>query len=131
MNKYITIDGFEKLTKQEMFDISAKHILSTRTKSTASGGFPCEYAGRGCAAAPFIKMDMRSYADTIQGFYANSSAWLDLMGEKLVPMHEASFVAALQKCHDKADSNLFMEEFICSMRYLARRFDLNTYVFEE
>lgn len=95
---YVTIPGFVKLSRQEIFDISAKHILSTKTKSVDGG--TCMYSGTGCAAAPFILPEHRADCDK-QG---DATSWSGLVSARLVPRHEAGLVQRLQSCHDSAPS---------------------------
>ena len=134
MSKYITIDGFESLTKQQMFDISAKHILAAG-KCSANDQGTCSYAGSGCAAAPFIREDQREIADglDISGW---GTGWKSLSDNGHVPKHEDDFVVRLQLCHDDAitvsseeDFN-FMELWEDSMRILAAEHGLSTAVLD-
>ena len=135
MTIYITIPGFEKLTKQEMFDISARHILATGKPSVNEGSTLCVYAGSGCAAAPFIREDQREIADGLD-ISARSTGWKSLSDNGHVPKHEDDFVVRLQLCHDDAitvsseeDFN-FMELWEDSMRILAAEHGLSTAVLD-
>ena len=135
MSKYITIDGFESLTKQQMFDISAKHILAAGKCSVNDQG-TCSYAGSGCAAAPFIREDQREIADGLDtSGWGAGWQWLSNNGH--VPKREDDFVVRLQLCHDdnaatvsnKEDFN-FMELWEDSMRILAAEHGLSTAVLD-
>ena len=135
MTIYITIPGFEKLTKQEMFDISARHILATGKPSVNEGSTLCVYAGSGCAAAPFIREDQREIADGLD-IGARGTGWKSLSDNGHVPKHEDDFVVRLQLCHDDAitvsseeDFN-FMELWEDSMRILAAEHGLSTAVLD-
>jgi hypothetical protein len=111
--KLITIEGFEQLSKQQLFDMSLAHIRSTRKKSMQ--GSKCVYSGHGCAAAPFIRPEFRAYADRRQG-----TTWEQLREGCLVPSHQYEFVRSLQLCHDNSprDDN-FMNEFNRGMERIA------------
>lgn len=116
---YITVPGFEKKSKQELFDITLQHVRKTRTKSVAPSGGCC-YAGVGCAAAPFLKEDKRAVADALAE--EDNSEWLTLAERGMVPEHEHAFVHRLQDCHDRSPyGDGFMEEFELRMRSLAQR----------
>lgn len=114
---YITIDGFEQLTKQQLFDISLNHIRTTRERSMGDGGADCTYQGKGCAAAPFIKPEHREFADT-GGIGLNAAPWSTLASKMLVPGHESVLVQSLQHCHDLA-GNDFMKDYEQRMSNLA------------
>ena len=119
MSRYITIDGFESLTKQQMFDMSAKHVLANGRRSTNDGG--CVYSGIGCAAAPFIKLEYREDADRAEA----GSSWPFLCSADFVPGHNSGLVTAMQKCHDSADSNGFVEDFKKRMLEVAKWYNLS------
>ena len=119
MTQYITIEGFESLTKQQMFDMSAKHVLANGRRSTDAGG--CVYSGIGCAAAPFIKPEDREAADSAEA----GSTWPFLCSANLVPGHNSGLVAAMQRCHDSADSNGFVKDFKKRMREVAEWYNLS------
>lgn len=117
---YITIDGFENLTKQEVFDIAYKHINTTKRKSVMPTGCrhsfsECVYSGSGCAAAPFIKEECRS----------TRGSWSSLAFEGLVPDTNAVIVDHIQICHDSAiEGELFLEEFNKKMSQVAEHYGL-------
>ena len=121
---FLTIPGFEKLTKQELFDLSARHILRTRQKSMTTGSI-CTYQGSGCAASPFLREECRAEADDAVG----NPMWGNLAEEGLVPDHELKFVSELQKCHDESSSLNFMPEWRNKMRRLADDYGLDEGVF--
>ena len=119
MSRYITIDGFESLTKQQMFDMSAKHVLANGRRSTNDGG--CIYSGIGCAAAPFIKLEYREDADRAEA----GSGWSFLHDADLVPGHNSGLVAAMQECHDSAHSACFVGDFKKRMLEVAEWYNLS------
>lgn len=124
---YLTIDGFEKLSKQEIFDMSVAHIASTRKKSIA--GTHCVYSGSGCAAACFLKPKYRKNADTVvatQHGWPIGTGWSDLQYREAVPKHEEGLVSWLQNCHDRAPEEAFMQQWKDAMRKLAAHYGLST-----
>ena len=126
MSKYITIDGFESLTKQQMFDISAKHIIAAGKCSVNDHG-TCSYAGSGCAAAPFIKPEYRKEADTYNTNDAGTS-WDDLVKGAYVPSHEHKFVTELQLSHDSHASDyspMFLANYLYDMKFLGKEHGLD------
>jgi hypothetical protein len=106
------IEGFEQLTRDEIIDISVRHVLRNGRPSVISGcSFPkaiCTYAGVGCAAAPFLTPQARvDYHDS----------WGRLVGDKTVPAHEYNTIWTLQLCHDaSADSDDFIAAFKSKVR---------------
>lgn len=125
---YITIDDFEQLTLQQLFDISAKHILSTGKKSfvkrqLGESGSSCTYSGSGCAAAPFIRPECREEADK----NTDGTSWAMLRHSRLVPEKHTSLVSDLQSCHDNnSEGTSFITDWKLSMTNIARKWDLNT-----
>ena len=119
MTQYITIEGFESLTKQQMFDMSAKHVLANGRRSTNDGG--CVYSGIGCAAAPFIKPEYREDADRVEA----GSSWPFLCSANLVPGHNSGLVTAIQKCHDSAGSACFVGDIKKRMLEVAEWYNLS------
>lgn len=127
------IDGFSSLTKQQMFDISAKHVLGNGKPGVLfdkDGRYNgCVYSGIGCAAAPFIHPDDRGIA--YGGWYSVANTadnW-----------HEQHFIGELQRCHDNAandcivpggtvNNDKFLIDFIAYMGRLANRYALSTEV---
>lgn len=122
---YLTIPGFEKLSKQEMFDMSLAHIRKTGVKSV--GERFCTYSGTGCAAAPFLRDEGKEQCDKIgswdtlsrpqtQGTISSPAR------SQLVPDHEVWFIKAMQICHDGThETRDFLPQFENSMKELAKR----------
>lgn len=130
----ITIPGFDELTKQQMFDMSAKHIGSTGVQSRDSDG-NCVYGGNGCAAAPFLTEEGKAIGDERTIKAQNSMAesgggWWALTKEQLVSKHNSDFICRLQDAHDTtpafADNDEFHKNYDSIMRNLAREHNLNT-----
>lgn len=79
------IPGFLSLTKQQAFDIAARHLLEQRKPSVCQG--TCSYKGIGCAASPFLKEEAR---ESLKG------SWPHITRET----HLMEFIHALQLAHD-------------------------------
>lgn len=116
MPVHITIEGFESLTNQQMFDMAVAHIAGTRQQSYKDG--TCCYSGTGCNAAPFIKPEKRLAADSHGG-------WSMLVSHGLVSNHAEEFIEDLQDAHDRALRGNFMPEWKERMQSLAWRYDLD------
>ncbi len=115
-----TVPGFEQLSKQQLFDISAKHILSTGVKSVQPGGSTCVFAGTGCAAAPFLKPEVRDELDK------KGMAWDELVLAGYLPEHERELIFRLQCCHDQAPKgDSFLDYWREKMRGVADDFGLD------
>lgn len=96
-NERIVIDGFESLTKQQAFDMAAKHVLKNGDPSineNDDGETTCTYGGIGCAAAPFLKESARARTP--------NKTWTSLAGDAIVPQHLTAFIGELQHAHDNA-----------------------------
>lgn len=95
---YATIDGFENLTPQQVFDISKNHLLAqnrkSRTDAPEGEGF-CAYRGQNgamCAAGPFLKDEEASKCE--------GDNWYSLNQAHKVPAAHYDLVYALQEVHD-------------------------------
>ena len=119
------IPGFEKLSKQELFDMAAAHVLKNGKASMWGGS--CSYKGIGCAAAPFLTPERRE---------GNPGSWLTLSRREEVPQHEATFIQDLQLCHDapaaeqrdaggRYDDKWFIEQYKMKMKLLAKANNLS------
>ena len=136
-----TIDGFETLTAQQIFDMSAKHILSTGKPSMVNN--TCVYSGSGCGASIFLKEESRPVMDNIMNDDNNSSGWVTLTAHQHVSPHQSGLVMDLQNAHDNAaqyvsprQSGLvmdldeaFMTHWKRRMFSIANQYGLNTDVF--
>lgn len=97
MNSFITIDGFEDMSAQEIFDISAGHLLGQMRKSQDEEG-TCRYRGPEglmCAAGPFLDGNKISPGKLVEGM-----SWLSLLSLGHVPEEHADLVSRLQAIHD-------------------------------
>lgn len=110
------IKGFEKLTPQQVFDISLKHVRTTRKQCVVDKA--CSYKGIGCAAAPFLSEVGKK---TLMG------GWHLLAHIGDVPKNNASLIDAIQNCHDgwmPSYDLIFMDHFNSNMEHVARRYSL-------
>lgn len=95
----IAISGFEQLSAQQAFDISARHLLSipgpsiTANEPSFSRKTTCDYAGVGCAAAPFIREEERARWDI------KNKSWWSLV-DRWVPDKHVALISDLQRVHD-------------------------------
>lgn len=128
---FVTIPGFEAMTRQQLFDLSLAHIRSTGVKSTRkkqSGAVfknVCCYGGTGCAAAVFLQPEYRDAFDQMAG--GEGYAWTALARAGHVSPHEVEFVSYLQAAHDRAGTHgegQFMADYENRMRRLAENYDL-------
>lgn len=120
MNEFFTIEGFEKLSRQELFDMSLAHVRKTGQKSKFPDGSGCAYTGVGCAAACFLREECKGQAD-VAGGHNNGTPWGQLLQHGKVPRHEKNLVADLQWCHDQSRNDSFMFDYEQSMSTLAFR----------
>lgn len=101
--KFATIAGFTKLTAQQIFDKSARHLLKQNKRSYDHGRAMCLYEGPhglGCAAAPFLQPSRRAAMDSLQTDAPGGTAWLNLFESGWVPAKNRKLVAELQGVHD-------------------------------
>lgn len=137
MSNYLTIDGLESMTQQQIFDLSAKHIMATQQKSVSDNGL-CVYSGIGCAASVFLKDDeARQYCDALnpdaaEGKPSCESGWESLVRLKLAPLEHAGLITSLQITHDSAKTG---EEFLDSwkkkMLEIAKRHHLDNSILDQ
>lgn len=115
------IDGFENLTKQQLFDMAAAHVLKNGRPSMIGG--QCSYRGIGCAAAPFLTDSARKVL---------LGSWTGLVGDRRVPEHEKGFIQKLQDCHDAyAGAEQFITLYKRSMSSLAEELNLDPSILEK
>ena len=127
MSEYWTIEGFEKLSKQQLFDMAAAHILRTRVKS--KNDVSCSYTGTGCAASVFLKPEFREKADRM-GPAGTGISWYGLAGRGKVPQTNREFISALQRFHDGANQLNFMPDWKLYMTILAGNENLSNHLIE-
>lgn len=108
------IEGFESLSKQEIFNMAAAHVLKNGKRSSYNGA--CSYQGIGCAAAPFL-------TDSARGKLVGS--WSSLFELELIPGHECAFIQRIQECHDYCDDLHFVAAFKAGMQGVAEDHNLD------
>lgn len=119
---FITIPGFESMTAQEVFDMSARHVLANGRPSM--DGDNCVYYGIGCAAAVFIREDSRTLP-------MKTATWNRVVSDGLAPDHNKQLIRELQYAHDSShDSTKFVESFTDYLRWIARDYGLSAAVLE-
>lgn len=130
---YATIDGFEKLSRQELFDMSLAHVRKNGKPSLAplyegSHSSVCVYSGIGCAAAPFLKPERREACDGLGSWDALVEP--EVCGQTtysetslaVAPPHEQALIRQIQQCHDNTPrGSTFLPSFNQRMRELAQR----------
>lgn len=127
-------DGSPSMTEQDVFNMSARHILKTGVPSkNANGG--CIYSGSGCGASPFLKKGWRTDADGL--VTSTGASWYRLADTGRVSKNHGKLISLLQGCHDGAarqNRNIntsFMELWKFAMIELADKYNLSTAVFDE
>jgi hypothetical protein len=124
-NPQFTVDGFNELTSQQMFDMAVEHIQKTRMRSQANDLPGCSYSGIGCAASVFLKPEYREKADS-----TGSGSWYSLINYGVASSHNAELISFLQSAHDDTtsgkNSEKFMREWNSGMRQAAALFDIDT-----
>jgi len=111
------------MTRQEMFDTAAKHLLTQRTRSVVPGGY-CNYRGpqgRMCAIGPMIPDE--KYSPHLEG----RSVWFidvwDAMGIDVDdPDNLKDLASKLQNIHDMSAPTAWPYKLLD----LALDFELNT-----
>lgn len=125
MDEFITIEGFESLTEQQLFDMSVRHVGSNSRPSVDQEGV-CSYAGIGCGAAPFIKPHERPRSEL------TNRTWGALYQQELVPEHHWEFILDLQQAHDRAAEEVcFCANYYQRALNLAEERGLNTAALRE
>ena len=138
-SNFITIEGFDDLTPQQAFDMSAKHIISNGP-SFDSKLNSCRYAGSGCAASVFLREEFRAIADRKGG------QWLAVVATRLASITNIDLIMSLQNAHDDSvdaaldmddtgvnkvvNLNNFSTRWVHAMREVAAKFNLNTEVLD-
>lgn len=138
-SNFITIEGFDNLSPQEAFDMSAKHILSNGPSFNSKLN-ACRYGGSGCAAAVFIREEFRDIADRKVGH------WSSVVATRLASITNIDLIMSLQNAHDDSveaaldmdakgihkvvNLNNFSTRWVHAMREVAAKFNLNTVVLD-
>jgi len=123
------IPGFESLTPQQCFDMSAKHVIKNGKACVSEYG-NCVYSGIGCAAALFLTPSARIRADEMAN--EGGSDWLTLAGGSFVPKKNATLIRKIQNCHDLNKLEVpFVDFFRRDMRELAKKEGLDDSVLDQ
>lgn len=128
--EHVTIDGFEKLTKQDIFDMAVDHIANTKVPSVGkvfgTNIDGCVYSGTGCNAAPLIKDGERNRADEV-------GSWHSLVDAGMASETNQTFIANLQNAHDipaseeiLGENDSFLTAWKMGMYVLAQEYNLDT-----
>jgi hypothetical protein len=127
-------------TRQQAFDMAAKHLISTGKPSVDEGRFQgCIYSGSGCAMRPFLGNDLKRLKEL------DNQGGLDSVNKDLLPKYVVSdfeFYTAIQLCHDTPvicfkndddDANALNQQWRVEWRQemfkVANKYGLNTHVF--
>lgn len=124
MKQSFVIDGFEKLTQQELFDKAAHHVQSNGRPSVRADN-SCTYGGIGCAAAVFIKPE---YREELRGSWPPAYREKDMgMHDYALPSHQSPLIKDLQFAHDYASKSVdFMAVWKVEMQKVAAKYSLST-----
>jgi len=114
--KYATIPGFEQLTAQQVFDMSASHLLKQMEKSSFNDRphSLCAYRGRNglkCAAGVFLTDEGAPECDDYDNC-GEGSGWSELVSAGLVPDTNWILIQELQKLHDECDPRYWRDRLI-------------------
>lgn len=114
MNAFCTIDGFESLTAQQVFDMSKKHLLEQNKKSTHVDGTCMYRAKKGlmCAAGIFLKDERAEECEM--------NDWNYLVYYGFVPDNNCELIYGLQYVHDGCT----VEEWPEELEQLAKHYSL-------
>lgn len=91
---YATIQGFELLNAQTVFDMSKEHLLK-QGRASVIEPLGCRYrSGKGlmCAAGIFLRPEATAECEGM--------GWLTLRNEGMVPSKHSELVGDLQLIHD-------------------------------
>lgn len=89
---YASIDELPNLTSQEVFNRAYLHVMKNGRPSIDSDGI-CTYGGIGCAAAPFLKEELRDITN---------GGWRYLVMDGRVSRAHDRLIHKLQIAHDEA-----------------------------
>lgn len=113
------------LTKQEIFDKCAKHLLTQMAKSAKEGSKICLYRGphgRKCAAGIFIPDELYD-----RGMEGGSCMSLPVSTATGFSSDQSVFLRELQYIHDDFDP----EDWYIELQSFAREHNLSTAVIDE
>lgn len=99
--KQITLANLSEATEQEVYDQVATHLLTQNCKPKERDYGLCLYRGPNntkCAAGCLI-------ADSEYRREMEGVSWRDLARDKRVPLEHSNLIMALQRVHDRSESN--------------------------
>jgi len=112
------------MTRQEMFDTAAKHLLTQRTRSVSEDGNYCNYRGqqgRMCAIGPMIPDE--KYSPEMEGLVVGNGVVWNAMGlDSDDPDNLKTLARALQCIHDASAPTAWPYKLLD----LALEYNLNT-----
>lgn len=121
---YHTIPGFEEMTAQQIYDMSASHLLKQNEKSVtrSDGGETCQYRSGKlmCAAGVFLTDKGANRADNMYDS-ETGAAWDEVVRARIAPDTHKELVRHLQEVHDYYDLRQWPKKLID----LAKYYDLN------
>ena len=121
LTRKITVDNLETASAQEVFDQTARHLLTQKQRSESELG--CAYRGaenRQCAAGPLIPGKKYDYA--MEGV-----GWRSLTERYGFPAHHSRLISELQSVHDFYEPHEWKE----CLGKLAESLDLSSAVLSE
>lgn len=124
-----SIDELPNLTSQEVFNRAYLHVMKNGRPSIDSDG-TCIYGGIGCAAAPFLKEELRDIT---------AGGWRYLVMDGRVSRAHDRLIHKLQVAHDEAayisrwsgSSPDFTANFAFRMAKVAEQYGLTIPNFEK
>lgn len=119
MPNYMTIPGFEDMTAQQVFDMSAAHLLRQMVRSEKPGACLYRSGELACAAGVFLTDAGAEIADSMGG--SDGSPWDRVVAAKIAPSTNESLIGSLQAIHDFREP----DEWRRALRLLAKEYNLN------
>ena len=120
------------MTRQEAFDTTARHLLTTGEPSYCQDEYgltTCSYLGSGCALRPFIPEGIEEEWEAYGSVH--------MVPEKLRPEYineDIYFFRELQRAHDgpvNAGARNWESEWLIKMRQLATRYRLDDSILDQ
>ena len=121
---YATIPGFEEMSAQDIFNLSASHLLKQR-KRCESDEETCLYRkdGMACAAGVFLTDEGAKKADSYADKGGGGLAWDAVVAAGLAPDHHTRLILDLQGVHDGSDDPELWRD---QLHKLAAEYQLNS-----
>lgn len=116
---YLTIPGFQDMSAQEVFDMSARHLLKQMQRSESSSTCLYRSGNLACAAGVFLTDAGAEAADSLSG--PQGSPWDMVVQNELAPVTNVQLICELQSVHDYNDPIAWKEKLMD----VAKDFNLN------